>query len=116
MTVTRQVSRPPPGRNQWPLTDAGSWSPQCCHAGHPIGHRHDTLSDGAATSLIAVESGLGRGAAEHLSQRASKVDGVLDAGVHSLASGRAVYVCGVAGEEDWSAAVGGSEAVMDMKA
>jgi hypothetical protein len=65
--------------------------------------------------LVGVEQGGVCPAGADQGQFPGQVDGVLDAGVHSLAAGRAVDVRGVAGEQDAAEPVLGDLAVVDLE-
>src|SRR6187401_968333 len=65
----------------------------------PVSHGDDIERDGSAKGLVAVEIIVALRAAEDLREHVAKQQRVLDADVHSLPAGRAVYVCGIPGEE-----------------
>src|SRR5579871_2347182 len=70
-----------------------------CDREYPIRGFDQAPRESYALGLVAVQHRVRRIADEHGFQLPGKVDGVTDAGVHALASGRAVDMCGVAEQE-----------------
>ena len=71
-----------------------------------------TRSVRAAALLVAIEGRVRGAFSQHVAQGVAEVDGVLDAGIHSLTPGGAMHVCGVPGEQHRPAAVGVGDAVV----
>ena len=69
-----------------------------------------------ALQFVAIEESVQGQAPLHEGEFPGQIDRILDAGVHSLAAGRAVNVSRVAGEEDAALAKVGCVAEGDAKA
>src|SRR5579883_957460 len=64
-----------------------------------IGGRNQPTREDDALGLIAVEQGIGRVSVDHGGELPGQIDGIANAGVHSLAAGRRMNMCSITGEE-----------------